>query len=324
MTALLVVEETSPDELVTASELAAAQTGSRLGLLAGEQIHVRDLLFALLLQSANDAAVALAEHIGGTVEEFVALMNQRARRLGLRDTAFASPNGLDDRGRSTAAELATLTARAMREPLIARVVESRFRTIAAPEGDPRSIQNRNALLWLYRGAIGVKTGFTSAAGFCLVAAAERGGMRLGAVVLGAPGEAFSDAAALLDHGFRTYRLRTLIAEGQELAPVTVEGTKVPAVAASGLKAVLAEDDAIVITTEVLPGLVLPVGEGDRLGWAVVISAGRELGRVPLAAADAAPAEERGDEEPATDAAAWWRRVAAGIGAAVASFVARSL
>ena len=323
MTALLVVEETSPDELVTASDRAAAQTGSRLGLAAGEQIRVRDLLFALLLQSANDAAVALAEHIGGTVEEFVALMNQRARRLGLRDTAFASPNGLDDRGHSTAVELANLTARAMREPLIARVVATRFRTIAAPEGDARVIQNRNALLWLYRGAVGVKTGFTSAAGFCLVAAAERGGMRLGAVVLGAPGEAFSDAAALLDHGFRAYRPRTLISAGQELTPVTVEGRQVPVVAASELRAVLDEDDAIVVTTEVEPGLTLPVGEGDRLGWAVVISAGRELGRVPLVAASAVPGEGPGDEQPPSDDA-WWRRVAAGIGAAVASFVARSL
>ncbi len=121
------------------------------------------------------------------------------------DTEFFSPNGLDDRGRSTVGDLVVLTRAAYDAPGFARIVASKFRTIPAPRGRPRRVQNRNALLWLYPGAIGVKTGFTASAGYCLIATAERGGPPVVAVVLGDRNEAFSEAATLLDHGFEAFQ-----------------------------------------------------------------------------------------------------------------------
>src|SRR5205085_6698394 len=134
---------------------------------------VRQLLQALLLQSANDAAVALADAVSPSTDAFVALMNRTARELHLSHTRYFSPNGLDDRGHSTARSLAAITRLGEPLPLFARTVRTKFATIPAPEGsEPREIQNRNVLLWLYPGAIGVKTGYTGQAGYCLVAAAR--------------------------------------------------------------------------------------------------------------------------------------------------------
>ena len=176
MTALLVLTRRDLDDVITVAPGAAFDDGdfgasSTLGLRVGERRTVRELLDALMLQSANDAALALAIEVGGTEQRFVSMMNDRARALGMRDTAFFSPNGLDDRGRSTARDLLVLTRAAYAQKGFGGIVSSKFRTIPAPQGKPRRVQNRNALLWLYRGAIGVKTGFTTGAGYCLVATA---------------------------------------------------------------------------------------------------------------------------------------------------------
>ena len=209
MTGLLVLESSNPADVVTVTADAVIAEDERpgvsaLGLEVGEQITVDDLLYALLLQSANDAAVALADHVSGSEGRFVKDMNARAASLGMRRTRFRSPNGLDDRGYSTARDLMTLTRTAMAIPRFADIVATMFHSIPAPDGGTREIQNRDALLWLYAGASGVKTGYTSRAGFCIVATAEQDGRRLVSVVLGAPGDAFSDAAALL--GPRVHRV----------------------------------------------------------------------------------------------------------------------
>src|SRR5206468_7928393 len=216
MTGLIVIQRTDPSDVVTVSPEAAAPAQSaaaaELGLVPGERISIEDLLYALLLQSANDAAVALAEHVAGSVERFVAEMNAEARRLHLADTRFASPNGLDDTGYSSARDLAVLTRAAFQSPLFATIVGTKFHRIPSPSGPPRHIQNRNVLLWLYPGALGVKTGFTTKAGYCLVAAAHLHGQRLVAVVLGEPSgeDSFSDAASLLDYGFDAFVHREVI------------------------------------------------------------------------------------------------------------------
>ncbi|MGZ4109838.1 MAG: D-alanyl-D-alanine carboxypeptidase family protein, partial [Actinomycetota bacterium] len=155
MTAVLVLRRAELDDVVTVSEAASTDVGgvgiSELGLESGERISVRQLLYALLLQSANDAAVALAEDVSGSVERFVKAMNAQARRLGLRHTRFFSPNGLDDRGYSTALDLARLARVAFAMPDFERVATTKFHEIRAPSGPPREIQNRNVLLWLYKG-----------------------------------------------------------------------------------------------------------------------------------------------------------------------------
>jgi D-alanyl-D-alanine carboxypeptidase (penicillin-binding protein 5/6) len=300
MTALLVLEAVRPNDVVTASANAASQTGAVLGLKPGEKITVRNLLYALLLQSANDAAVALAEHVAGDVERFLAEMNDRAHQLGARDTHFESPNGLDDRGYSSARDMALLTVEAYRNPTFTEVVSRRAVNIPAPKGKPRHIQNRNAMLWLYPDAIGVKTGFTSAAGFCLVGAAERDGLRLAAVVLGAPEDAFSDAAALLDFGFETFERQLLIVEGERYGPLEVDGRVFPVAADVSLELLLrraANPDEVVVQES---SLLLPLAAGERVGEVVVREGQRELGRVPLVTVE--PVRPPREAEPP-----WWER-----------------
>lgn len=303
MTGLLVVEATDPDEVVTASANATRQTGAELGLRVGEAQPVRQLLMALLLQSANDAAVALAEHVGGSVAGFVDGMNRRVRRLGASDTSFASPNGLDDSGYSTARDLVAITTEAFRDETFREVVATKFHRIPAPDGEPRRIQNRNALLWLYRGAIGVKTGYTAAAGFCLVAAAERDGLRLVAVVLGAPSSPWSDAAEILNHGFQAWERRDVVDGSTALDPIEVDGREIPVRADGALSLLLRRGDAVNVEVRPEPGLVLPVAEGQAVGEVVVTGGGDVLGRVRAVSATtvAAPAGAPAPEDP------WWKR-----------------
>lgn len=300
MTALLVLEAAEPGDVVTASATAASQEGSLLGLRPGERISVRRLLMALLLQSANDAAVALAEHVAGSVEDFVAQMNATARQLGARDTRFASPNGLDDRGYSTASDMALITAEAYDEPTFAKVVARDAARIPSPQGDPRFIQNRNALLWLYEGAIGVKTGYTSAAWFCLVGAAEREGLRLGTVVLASPDEAFSDAAALLNYGFEAFERREVVEEGDAFGPVEIDGVGVELVADDELELLVRSTSDLDEVVFLRPDVELPLAEGATVGEVVIRAGDRDLGAVPLVTAE----EVRAPPRPP---APWWER-----------------
>ncbi|MGA9160720.1 MAG: D-alanyl-D-alanine carboxypeptidase family protein [Actinomycetota bacterium] len=308
MTALLVVESADPTDVVTVSENAASGQVSGisgLGLEAGERIRVDELLYALLLQSANDAALALAEHVAGSVEAFVDEMNARARQLGMTHTMFASPNGLDDTGYSSAADLVRLTRAAYRSRGFASVVATRFHTVESLDAEPRIVQNRNVLLWLYPGAIGVKTGFTSPAGFCLVAAAERGDERLVAVVLDEPGEPFSDAAALLNYGFDAFERRALVRAGQELGSVEVEGHPVSVGAGAALRG-LAPIDATVSTEVALEDRVAyPPARGEEIGVVLVSAGGRVLGQVPLVVTGV-PAP------PPPEPGAWWTRAAGAL------------
>jgi D-alanyl-D-alanine carboxypeptidase (penicillin-binding protein 5/6) len=306
MTAYLVLSRTSPTDVVTVSEEAASGRVvgiSSLGLLAGEQIQVRELMFALLLQSANDAAVALAEHVGGSVEGFVEMMNRTAARLGMSRTTFASPNGLDDAGYSTARDVARLTRVAYRDEEFGRIVATRIHEIPDPGGgDPRIIQNRNALLWLYAGAVGVKTGFTSAAGFCILATAEREDERLLAVVLGEPGEPFSDAATLLNYGFAAFEHRTLIREGDRMRSVRIDGREVFVAAGTTLEALVPVAAGVRREVFLDPGVRFPPARGQRVGTVVVsVQGGAGLGEVPLLVTDVPP-------PPALDeGGSWWGR-----------------
>jgi serine-type D-Ala-D-Ala carboxypeptidase (penicillin-binding protein 5/6) len=304
MTAYLVMTRTGPGERVTVGENAATEQVvgiSNLGLEAGEEIRVRQLLYALMLQSANDAAVAVAEHLGGTVEGFVEMMNETAAELGLASTTFASPNGLDDSGYSSARDLARLTRAAYRIPELADIVATRVHAIPAPEGDARIVQNRNALLWLYPGAIGVKTGYTSAAGFCVVATAVRGNERLLAVVLGEPGEPFSDAAALLNFGFAAFERRPLIWEGRALGTVNIDGRDVPVAAGASFEGLVPVDTSVHRRIELDPAVRFPPGRGQAIGMVVLLVADLELGDVPLVVTEVPP-------PPALqEGGSWWSR-----------------
>lgn len=211
MTALVVLDEAAPGEPVEISENATLIGESEVDLTPGEAgWTVEDLLAALLVRSANDAAVALAEHTAGTVEGFAFLMNSKAVEMGLYNSNFVNPHGLDHPDHySSARDLLFMALAGMEDERFARLVGTRSTDLpAAPGGRPRAALNSNRLLEDYPGAVGVKTGYTDDALLTLVAAAERGGRRLYAVVLGSTGH-FADAAALLDYGFEEFSPATL-------------------------------------------------------------------------------------------------------------------
>jgi D-alanyl-D-alanine carboxypeptidase (penicillin-binding protein 5/6) len=321
MTALLVLEQTTLDDVVVVDPRAVYArddygAGSTAGLRAGERLTVEDLLYALLLGSANDAADALAIHVDGGIEAFVGRMNRRATSLGMTDTSFFSPSGLDDRGRSTPVDLLRLVRTAEQRPVFRRMVSTKMHRIPGPgDGPDRRIQNRNVLLWLYPGADGAKTGLTLAAGSCLVATATRDGRRLVAIVLGAPDEAFSDAAALLNHGFDGFDERTLVSVGEPLGSVRIRGGTVPVVAARDLSVLVPSTAGNDVEREIVvdPDAAFPPAPGSMVGTLRVHAQGLFIGAVPVVvdAVPPAPAEE----------GPWWVRTASTIGRAVIDAVA---
>jgi D-alanyl-D-alanine carboxypeptidase (penicillin-binding protein 5/6) len=202
MTALLVLERADLRSVVTVSGEASRETGTRLGLAPGDRMPVIDLLAATLLGSANDACHALAEHVAGSEKKFVVLMNARAREMALSNTRFANACGHDAPGiRSTARDLARLAETAMGNPVFAKMTGLEDGWIStADAGKKFPLENKNLLIGRYRGAIGVKTGFTGSAGKCLVALAERGGKRVLLVLLNAP-DRWWKAEEILDAAF---------------------------------------------------------------------------------------------------------------------------
>lgn len=206
MMALIVLERTKPDDIVVAGRAAEEETGTKINLRAGERYHVIDLLAATLLQSANDACRALAEHIGGSEGEFVKMMNSRGLKLGLKKTRFRNACGHDAPGHySTAADIAKITFAALENRTFARMVSLVYGTIGTLDGRRElRLENKNELVGRYEGAIGVKTGFTMKAGKCLVALAERDGTRVLLVLLNAP-DRWWKAVAMLDAAFASVK-----------------------------------------------------------------------------------------------------------------------
>jgi len=202
MTGLLVLERADPGQVATVSPEASRETGTRLGLDAGDRMLVIDLLAASLLGSANDACHALADHVAGSEKNFVVLMNARAREMGLSRTRFANACGHDAPGLySTARDLARLAETAMGNPVFAKIAGIVGGGVSTADGGKKySIENKNELIGRYRGALGVKTGFTGSAGKCLVALAERGGKRVLLVLLNAP-DRWWKAEEILDAAF---------------------------------------------------------------------------------------------------------------------------
>jgi serine-type D-Ala-D-Ala carboxypeptidase (penicillin-binding protein 5/6) len=289
--------------------------GSTLGLRAGERLSVRGLLAGLLLGSANDAAEALAIEQAGSVSGFVDAMNARARALGMSRSRFASPHGLDDRGRSSAADLMLVLRELSKIPTFRDLVARRFVMVRSDSARPRMIQNRNVMLWLYPGASGVKTGYTAAAGYCLMATARRGDRQLAVVVLGGRDEVFSDAAALLNHGFAAYELSAIVDEGESLGSVHVRGGEVPVVAGRGLQALVGvrESGEIDRILRVSRDAAYPPPTGSVVGTLRLTLAGESLGRVPILVGDLEPPEE--------PSGSWWARAGGAVSGAVASIVA---
>ena len=285
MTVLVARERSRLDEVVTVDPRAAAIGESSVGLRGGERVTVRDLIEAALIQSANDAAYALAAHVGRSdVARFVALMNAEAKRLGLSDTHFVRPDGLDAPGHvSSARDVTELARRAMRDPFVRSVVRRRTAVAAG-----RTLYTWNDLLGRFPGLVGVKTGHTGAAGWNEVAAVRRGPLTLYAAILGSPSRETrnADLTELLRYGLSRYRVVEAVTAGRVYArasapygrdpvPLVVRRTLVP----------LVRVDRPLVERVVAPTAVdLPVHAGQRLGEVRVYGGGRLLGRTPLVAA----------------------------------------
>ena len=288
MTAIVTLEHARPRDVVTVSPQAVGRGGSSVFLVPGEQLRVRDLLAAALIQSANDAAFALAAHVGdGSVQRFVGMMNARAAELGLENTHYARPDGLDTPGHySTAEDTLRLARVAMREPLVRKLVRTRTMRVGN-----RTFRNWNDLLWTFDGLFGMKTGHTNDAGWTEVAAARRDGTPLYAVVLGSPTRAGrnADLTELLDWGFDQYARFALVREGERYATASIpfaEDERLELVAAEGASRVVRLGSGTQFVEHVVaPAMVeLPVRRGEKLGEVVVTDGEREVARVDLVAA----------------------------------------
>ena len=207
MTALVVIEHSQLNTLVEVSKKAAGTGGSRLGLKTGDKITINDLLYGLMLCSGNDAAVCLAETVGGSISGFAQLMNEKAKQLGLNNTNFVTPHGLDeDEHYTTAYELAVLSNHALNNETFSKIVGTETTTISI-NGYPKTISNTNELLGNLNGVYGIKTGFTNGANRCLVTACKRGDMDIICVVLGADTKNFrtKDSIKLIEYTFKNYQ-----------------------------------------------------------------------------------------------------------------------
>lgn len=279
MTALLICERCNVLDQMRIPKEAVGIEGSSMYLREGEKLTLQELLYGLMLSSGNDAAVALALYCCGSIEEFANQMNDKARSLGMTQTHFANPNGLDAKDHySTARDLAILAAFAMENPVFAQTVSTK--TITAGN---RFLRNHNKLLWLYPGADGVKTGYTKAAGRILVSSAERNRRRLVAVTINDPND-WHDHATLLDQGFSKYNLQRIVTVGDCVGYREIAGgtpSRVAVLAAENYVYSIAEEENPRL---LLPGsgfIYAPVAEGADAGYAYVLISGKAVGKIPV-------------------------------------------
>ncbi len=277
MTAVVVIENTDVEETVAVASEAVGVEGSSAYLMKGEKIGVIDLLYALMLESANDAAVALAVYTGGDVESFVSMMNDKAKQIGMENTNFANPHGLDDSEHySTAYDMALLCDYAMDNETFADITGSyRYET------ETRLFVNHNRLLKTCDGVIGGKTGFTKRSGRCLVSVARRDGVTMCAVTLNDPND-WKDHTALYDAAFDMYG-RTRLAGGEYGIPVINGKTDQLTAVAPDIDFVCEKDNADKIETKIYHDrfVYAPVNKGETVGYLIHTLNGEEVARSEL-------------------------------------------
>ena len=288
MTALVALESCDFSEVVEVDDSAIGVEGSSAYLRLGDRLTMEELLYALLLQSANDAAVAIACHIGGDVDGFSALMNDKAQEFGLTDTHFTNPHGLDNEDHyTTARELAIIAAKAMQNSDFRKIVSTYKRTFSTEER-VRTYVNHNKLLRLYDGCNGVKTGFTKRSGRCLVGAAERDGLSLITVTLDAPSD-WSDHKKMLDFGFEKYEKLTLATPFDHVYKLPViDGQSDSILVANSLGSEVIrqrENKDICKQVKLVRYAIAPIKRGDILGEIIYTEEGKEISRMPIVATE---------------------------------------
>lgn len=291
MTAIIAIENCPLDARVPISGRAAGMGGSVMGLRAGSTVKMEDLLYGLMLSSGNDAAVAIAEYCAGSAEDFVNMMNEKAREIGAYETNFANPHGLDAEGHyTTAYDLAKITRYALQNPVFNRIVSTREYYF---EG--RQLTNTNEMLELYEGADGVKTGYTGQAGRCLVTSATRNNIRLISVVLFCDSKSMraQSSMKILDYAFQNFSYVKLLDSGKIMGQVPVKRARnteiIPAGVAKDVKAMLRNQEIDSLSTRVslIPEIQAPVRKGTILGTVSVFKGDEIIGESPLIAMESA-------------------------------------
>ena len=289
MTAVVALENCDCDKSVKIPPAACGVEGSSVYLTEGEKLTVTELLYAMLLESANDAATAIAIETAGSVEAFSDLMNAKAAELGLTDTHFTNPHGLyDENHYTTAADLAKITSYALANETFRTIVSTYKHTIPL-HGDEgvRVLINHNRLLKMSPDVIGVKTGFTKKSGRCLVSAAEKDGVRIVAVTLNAPND-WNDHLSMIEEGLAAYKSYSLAEEGGftlDIPAVYADDGCVTVTNADSLRLTLPAGSDITSVTEAPHIILTGVSDGESVGRVVFYSNGMEIGAVPLVACE---------------------------------------
>jgi D-alanyl-D-alanine carboxypeptidase (penicillin-binding protein 5/6) len=290
MSLIVALEHGNLDDLVTTSANAATTDGSTLWLIQGERLKMIDLLYGIMLISGNDATVAVAEHISGSVENYAKLMTETAHEIGAKDTNFTNSSGLPDPNHyTTAHDLARIAAYGYKIPLFTQIVSTQHKTIQSWAGKTpeRDLYNENKMLWLYEGGNGVKTGYTDAAGRCLVSGAKRNNMQLISVVLDSE-TMWDDSKALLDYAFAQLKPETVFNQDDILKTMRVTDGKseyVKLLAANSLTVPVSNKDKDEISTVIdAPNKVeAPITKGQQLGVARVFYNNTEIATIDLVA-----------------------------------------
>ncbi|HKZ13701.1 MAG TPA: D-alanyl-D-alanine carboxypeptidase family protein [Solirubrobacterales bacterium] len=299
MTAYVAMHDLPLEKSVTAQPYEYEFGESVMGLQAGEKVSVRDLLYGLILLSAGDAAHTLAIESAGSVKKFVGQMNRYAAALGLTNTHYQNPIGLDSKQNySSALDLAALTEELEKDPAFAKIADTRETTLKSLH-PPRKIKTINELLEMAPWVTGVKTGHTWKAGYVLVGSGSRHGIRLISVAIDAPTDEtrFSDNLELLEWGFRQYRHRKVLRKGEELAgpAIRYSGGKLPLVVAHDLEVAMRDGQHAEVEVDAPQKVSGPIRRGAPLGTATVTVAGLRAGAVPLVASRSIPAASAFDK-----------------------------
>ncbi len=283
MTALVAEKSGKWDEVATISYQSICQEGTRIYLEEGDKIKVSDLVCAMLLNSGNDAAWAVAEHISGDIPSFCSLMNQYAKDIGLKKTNFENPSGLNsDNHYSTAYELSLIGREVIKNNRLSEIVKTKEMTLSLINSRKIFLKNHNKLLWKMDGALGVKTGFTKKAGRCLVSAAEKDGIILVAVTISAPND-WDDHEKLFEYGFERCERELIIKKGEKVSDVLVGKKKIDLLAEQDVYITNVKGEREVRNIEIMrpKKLLPPVKKGEKLGEAVLYQNQNEIISVNL-------------------------------------------
>ena len=281
MTAICTIENINTNIPVTVSSKAVGVEGSSVYLKKGEVITVKELLYGMMLNSGNDAAVALAIAVSGSIEEFCSLMNETAENIGAKNTNFTNPSGLyEENHYTTAYDLALISAYALKNPLFQKIVSTKETKISMGSDASRYLKNHNKLLWMYDGCTGVKTGYTKKCGRCLVSSARKDAVTLVSVTLSAPND-WDDHKKMLDYGFSSLTKSVIATKGEFAATLNSNGINLPLHFDKKVEIPAVQPDEIKVSYKLNHNIQLPVYSGHTLGRAVFKYNGKVIASADL-------------------------------------------